>query len=196
MVLRIYCYVYINFGSRETRHLFERFSPAIARILSTCAWSGVTWKIRQPRISLAIDAIGIRVNDHFILSSFKILVNSAIKSRRILATSGIYRSKSKGTLNMHPHTAWAEKLHAYLLISWAFVLSPFSELALHHNQNISAAFFNEAGFLPAKEAPRISSSERTTGGSLALLVPIYTVFINGSGNSGICTSNAYMNVTN
>ena len=79
--------------------------------------------------------------------------------------------------NMHPHTDWAEKLYAYLLISWAFVLSPFSESSLHRSQNMRSAFFNEAGFLPAKEAPGISSSERITGGSLALLDAIYTVFI-------------------
>ena len=50
---------------------------------------------------------------------------------------------------------------AYRFTSCAFVLSPFNESPQHRNQNFSSSFFSEEGFLPAKEAPGISSSVRT-----------------------------------
>ena len=47
-------------------------------------------------------------------------------------------------------------------MSCAFLLSPLSESPRHLNQNFSSSFFSEGGFLPAKEAPGISSSVSIT----------------------------------
>ena len=47
-------------------------------------------------------------------------------------------------------------------MSCAFLLSPSSESPRHLNQNFSSSFFSEEGFLPAKEAPGISSSVSIT----------------------------------
>ena len=47
-------------------------------------------------------------------------------------------------------------------MSCAFFLSPLSESPRHLNQNFSSSFFSEGGFLPAKEAPGISSSVSIT----------------------------------
>jgi len=64
---------------------------------------------------------------------------------------------------------------AYRFRSCAFVLSPFSESPRHHNQNLSSSFFSEEGFLPAKEAPGISSSVRMTVSESRLEEAIFVV---------------------
>lgn len=64
---------------------------------------------------------------------------------------------------------------AYRFMSCAFVLSPFSESPRHRNQNLSSSFFSEEGFLPAKEAPGISSSVRITVSESRLEEAIFVV---------------------
>ena len=60
-------------------------------------------------------------------------------------------------------------------MSCAFVLSPFSESPRHRNQNLSSSFFTKEGFLPAKEAPGISSSVRITVSESRLQEAIFVV---------------------
>ena len=58
----------------------------------------------------------------------------------------------------------------YRFTSCAFVLSPFNESPRHRSQNLSSSFFSEEGFLPAKEAPGMSSSVRVTAFEMSGLV--------------------------
>ena len=50
--------------------------------------------------------------------------------------------------------------YAHRFTRQAFVLSPLRESPRHLNQNFSSSFFKDEGFLPAKEAPGMSSSVR------------------------------------
>ena len=58
----------------------------------------------------------------------------------------------------------SHELQIALTVLWAVLssLSPLSESPRHLNQNFSSSFFSEEGFLPAKEAPGISSSVSIT----------------------------------
>ena len=56
-------------------------------------------------------------------------------------------------------------------------LSPLSESPRQRNQNLSSPFLSEEGFLPAKEAPGISSSVRITVSVEAVLEDAILVVI-------------------
>ena len=53
-------------------------------------------------------------------------------------------------------------IQAYRLTSWAFVRKPLAESSRHLSQKRNSSFFSSDGFLPFKEEPGISLSERTT----------------------------------
>ena len=53
-------------------------------------------------------------------------------------------------------------IQAYRLTSWAFVCKPLAGSSRHSSQKRNSSFFSSNGFLPFKEEPGISVSERTT----------------------------------
>ena len=112
-----------------------------------------------PCFSFCVDFIGIGIDHHFTPSTFNILVDSAKKERILNTTETKFRVFSD---HKDASTCFDRFLcfDAYRFMSCAFLLSPFSESPRHRNQNRSSSFFSEEGFLPATEAPGISSSVR------------------------------------
>ena len=53
-------------------------------------------------------------------------------------------------------------IQTYRLTSWAFVSKPLAGSSRHSSQKRNSSFFSSNGFLPFKEEPGISVSERTT----------------------------------
>ena len=54
-------------------------------------------------------------------------------------------------------------MQAYRLTSWVFVRKTLAGSSRHLSQKRNSSFFSSDGFLPFKEEPGISLSERTTG---------------------------------
>ena len=150
------CHVLVHFGSRETRHPFKWLSPSIARVFHT-------WGDRRDMI------IWYCTRKTLPFSSCKFHLD-----QDQLAFYPFHFQYSLGLCNIikkYFSTACLRKLQSACdsisrignsprcFMSCAFLLSPLSESPRHLNQNFSSSFFSEWGFLPAKEAPGISSSE-------------------------------------